>query len=437
MTKIAFLCSIIYLSGFYANVVHAGIYPDTLRVPVTFYDFHSDGSNPDFNNNTATNGVRRYHMLDSFLDPEKKPMLGPEPYFNCFLKKWFRPWTPGDSSIPVYGNDGTCNGTAKIACDTAFKNVVLRDTLSFLLAPGTQGIYQYVNPQFYPLDGRGFGSEGNSHNYSFSMEAHWFFTSIPGMKFHCSGGGDLWTFVNKQCAADIGGIHPAISDSVVVDDIRGLKRGCNYGMDVFYCNRQLSQSSIRMTVGILSSCPCAVQMVTSPDSACINAGDSVSLYAVIQDDSGGILPEYNQYFSWSLIGDSLAGHLKNANGAPNIFYGNQTAASHTPIRIVVHFNDSFGEALYLYNRYDTIDIVITPKTAVLDDENTRTGPLVSSRNTDNNCIMYAVDGRRVLSIENGILPKGISGFRLKGLKSGVYLIVDKYKKKNAIKKLIP
>jgi len=261
-------CSILCFAVFVGRLQAAVMYPDSIHVPVTFYDFHADGSNPDFNANNTMDNFHRYHMVDSILGVQEKPLLGPYHYYSCFLSKWFVPWSGGDSSIAVYNDSGACTAITKADHDTAYKNIVIQDTLTFRFIQGTQGAYQYVNDKFFPLDGRGFGAEGKNHNYSFSMEVHWQFTMNPGLKFYFAGSGDLWAFVNNKCVADIGGVHEVILDSAVVDKIPGLDAGKRYDLDIFYCNRQLSQSSIRMTIGIVSvSYPCDIYMQVYPSVA--------------------------------------------------------------------------------------------------------------------------------------------------------------------------
>ena len=64
-------------------------YAPTIKIPVTFYDFHSDGSNPEFEKSTP---VATYHALGWLpirLMPKRKPILGPMPYWDCRIAKWF------------------------------------------------------------------------------------------------------------------------------------------------------------------------------------------------------------------------------------------------------------------------------------------------------------------------------------------------------------
>lgn len=182
-----------------------GQYADTLWVPVTFYDFHSNRSNPEFEI-AAEGGVRR-NMVARFLDRERKPVCGSSPFYNTFVEYWFRPWSDsarGDSTAPVYHPDGTFRAIRSVGHDTFFVNLAIHDSLPFLHV--RRGVYQFYRGRdaeeggFFPLDGRGFGNEGLPHNYSFTMELHWRFTKHPGMRFEFMGDDDMWAFVDGRLA---------------------------------------------------------------------------------------------------------------------------------------------------------------------------------------------------------------------------------------------
>ncbi|MBN1576676.1 MAG: InlB B-repeat-containing protein [Chitinispirillaceae bacterium] len=240
---------------------------DTLWVPVTYYDFHSDKSNPEFE--CQHTGALRTGMVDTMLGPGAQPVLGPQPYINYYVKYWFRPWADsarGDSTVPVYACTSNCkndfgatlryDGVQSVNYDTAFKNIVIHDSLPFLLTTGTgipAGTYEYRNDAFFPLDKRGFGAEGKTHNYSFTMELHREFTSIPGLTFNFTGDDDVWAFVDEQLRMDIGGIHNASSGSFNLDDISELINGRKYRLDFFYAERHTNESHIRITTNIISS----------------------------------------------------------------------------------------------------------------------------------------------------------------------------------------
>jgi len=56
--------------------------PDSIKIPVTFYDFHSDKSNPEFE--CAHMGGIHKNMADSTLPEDRIPRLGKVPYLNQY-----------------------------------------------------------------------------------------------------------------------------------------------------------------------------------------------------------------------------------------------------------------------------------------------------------------------------------------------------------------
>jgi fibro-slime domain-containing protein len=314
-------------------------YPDTLWIPVTFYDFHSDRSCPEFEMNSWGNIVT--DMVDSLLDSERKPVLStrpiastaqhPRPYYNAYVKYWFRPWNSthvkaspamyaqGDSTAPrwtttgylnagaprTYEAYGQYNGTSPVGHDTTFINKVIEDSLPFRHIGG--GVYEFDVSSFYPLDNRGFGNEvvdgnipgiGNeavdnahSHNYSFSMELHTTFTFKPGITFNFRGDDDVWAFVNDKLAMDLGGRHDAQGGSFDIDAIAprfGLVEGRDYNFDFFYAERHSAASSIRITTNIISTKYIdSVSIDAVPPDGIIQAGDTIDFTGTVWYDSIG------------------------------------------------------------------------------------------------------------------------------------------------------
>jgi fibro-slime domain-containing protein len=242
-----------------AVIAQTGI-KDTMWVKVTFYDFHADGSNPEFNPD-HNSGVYKGMVTDT-LTTESKPAVGSKIFFSKFINKWFKPFTPGDYNIPVYtGPTGEYDRTVKVAYDTAFKNVVITDSLPFLHT--TDSVYQFERsgangtPEFFWIDKRGFGNEpaGYQHNYSFTMELHTFFTFKKGLRFDFLGDDDVWAFVNNKIVLDLGGIHNSQSGDVKMDSIGpalGLVEGEVYAFDFFYAERHTTKSCIKITTNMIN-----------------------------------------------------------------------------------------------------------------------------------------------------------------------------------------
>ena len=232
---------------------------DTMWAKVTFYDFHADGSNPEFNPDHRA-GVYKGMVRDT-LSPDRKPLRGPNPFFSQNIDKWFRPWEPGDFKVPVYQSNGRLDRTINASYDTAFKNITIEDSLPFLHIG--DGVYLFERSgrnsteEFFWIDGKGFGNEpeGYNHNYSFTMELHSYFTYRQGLRFEFLGDDDVWAFVNNHLVLDLGGIHTAQAGTVDMDSIGpllGLVDGEVYQFDFFYAERHVTNSHIKITTNMIT-----------------------------------------------------------------------------------------------------------------------------------------------------------------------------------------
>ncbi len=236
-----------------------------LQIPVTFYDFHADGSNPDFEPGLSTCGTLNclknldglyVNEVQSTLDIQGKPISGSSPHFSQRVGKWFIPWQPGDLSIPIYSTDGTYLRDTITKTDTAYKNITIQDSLPFSLVSGTAGVYQFNNSSFFRLDGKGFGNEpsgiSSPHNYSFTMQIHREFTYQAGLIFQIQGDDDIWIFVNGTMVIDLGGFHGPLSALVNLDNLQGLIVGQKYKFDLFYAERHVTGSDISITTNLFT-----------------------------------------------------------------------------------------------------------------------------------------------------------------------------------------
>lgn len=162
----------------------------------------------------------------------------------------------GADGKPVYagGTAGTTTGAANFDQwyrDTPGVNMPLPTAITLVDQGG--GSYVYDNPAFFPIDGQGFGNEGNSHNYHFTLEMHTQFTYEGGEVFTFRGDDDLFTFVNGKLAIDLGGVHGPLEGSIDFDAMAaqlGITPGNTYPIDFFFAERHTTQSNFRIETTI-------------------------------------------------------------------------------------------------------------------------------------------------------------------------------------------
>jgi fibro-slime domain-containing protein len=199
---------------------------ESLVLDGTAYDFSNANSgsphkNTDFNNYLC--GLQR-GMVEDELGPDNKPVLKDRK--NCVdskdsFSKWFQQ-SDDNMAFPV--------------------------TLTFYWDDATKS-YKYRNNQFFPLDGKGYGEEGYYHNYGFCFELHTWFTYEAGQVFEFMGDDDVWVFINRHLAIDLGGVHTSASDSCSLDSL-GLTVGNSYPLDFFFCERHYSESNLIISTSI-------------------------------------------------------------------------------------------------------------------------------------------------------------------------------------------
>ena len=219
------------------------VFPDSIIVPVTYYDFHSDGSNPEFECDLKS-GVT-VNMVSSVLDSNSKPANGTVINKSKYLSHWFRSWNDngkGNFLIPDY-DPSTFDylGGVAVNYDTAFKNVIIHD--SILFRHNGNGVYSFSSNNFFPLDGKGFGNEGLAHNYSFSMEFSFTARDSANTSMKVSGDDDIWVYTSNKLALDLGGIHESTSGSITFDN--SMLNTTKSGYDIkFFKTERHSNSSV-------------------------------------------------------------------------------------------------------------------------------------------------------------------------------------------------
>ena len=171
----------------------------------------------------------------------------------------------GADRKPVYRaqTGGTLTTDGKARYDQWYRdvaNVNLPFDVPLLFTQGTGGIYSYDSSrdgtvdgnrrQFFPIDNRGFGNQGNPHNFHFTGELHTAFTYRGGETFRFRGDDDVWVFIDGKRVIDLGGTHSA-EDAQVALDTLGLARGRSYPLDFFFAERHTVDSNLLIETTIV------------------------------------------------------------------------------------------------------------------------------------------------------------------------------------------
>lgn len=207
--------------------------PDTLTLSGAIRDFKA--SHPDFE---GPNGGPDQQITAATLGQDGKPV---------YASATTTPTTSGKANFDQWYRD--VEGV----------NLTAEHALTLDLVPDSDPpVYRYANNNFFPIDNELWGNEGQPHNYWFTYELHNSFTYQGGETFSFTGDDDVWVFINNQKVIDLGGVHPAMSASVSLDDVAdqlGLVEGETYSFDMFFAERHTTASNFIAETSIVLEPP--------------------------------------------------------------------------------------------------------------------------------------------------------------------------------------
>jgi fibro-slime domain-containing protein len=99
------------------------------------------------------------------------------------------------------------------------------------------------------------------HNFHFTSEVrYWFqYNASESYTLDFTGDDDVWVFINKKLAVDIGGIHTPVNGAVTLDATSaatfGLEDGKVYEVELFQAERQKDASTFKLTLSGFSAAP--------------------------------------------------------------------------------------------------------------------------------------------------------------------------------------
>jgi fibro-slime domain-containing protein len=237
--------------------------PDVLQVPVIYRDVvarPTDRStrHPDFEMFSGSDVTE--HLVLDMLSRDGKPVYGG----LC---------DNGGVPYPVAAAfSGPCPYNQQLTTQTAFNqwyrdvpgvNVTKVERMS-LSRQANSGAYRITNPAFFPWDGdsnslisAGLEVESDDgNNVGFTSEIHTYFEFNPALQgaqaLSFTGDDDVWVFINRRLAVDIGGLHPELERSITLDAASAqrlqLEAGKIYEMALFHAERHSPGSHFNLTL---------------------------------------------------------------------------------------------------------------------------------------------------------------------------------------------
>jgi fibro-slime domain-containing protein len=138
-------------------------------------------------------------------------------------------------------------------------NMTLGISITLTQDPRQPDVWGYRNLSFFPIDNQLFGNEGNPHNFHFTFQITTSFRYNGGETFTFSGDDDVWVFMNRRLAIDLGGVHTMESATVSLDASAaalGISLGNVYPLHIFFAERHTIASEFVLQTSLTEIAVC-------------------------------------------------------------------------------------------------------------------------------------------------------------------------------------
>lgn len=171
-----------------------------------------------------------------------------------------------DDGKPIYAGNPvtlTTHGKANFDAwyhDTPGVNQSLGSTILLSRVQEDPPLYRFDDQSFFPIDNKGFGNEGHEHNFHFTLDMNVEFRYRGGERFTFTGDDDLWVFINRRLAINLGGVHSSESRTVDLDESAselGIEIDQVFTLSLFFAERHTNESHFRIDTSIaeFNICP--------------------------------------------------------------------------------------------------------------------------------------------------------------------------------------